>query len=150
LTSLFYPDNYRWGVDNIWTHAQPDELLPGIHYLMDNMPPQPSFIHFEYWAGVGRKRQDMAYSMEDEFFMSALAAWDNPKDDEHYTKVVTDGMKMLEPFATGTQLADENLNHRTAKFMKTENLLKVDKIRNKWDSDNLFHEWHSRPNDEKN
>lgn len=150
LTSLFYPDNYRWGVDNIWTHAKPDELLPGIHYLMDNMPPEPSFIHFEYWAGAGRKRQDMAYSMEDEFFMSALAAWDNPKDDEHYTKVVTDGMKMLEPFATGTQLADGNLNHRTAKFMKTENLLKVDKIRNKWDGDNLFHEWHSRPNDEKN
>ncbi|MBR9921047.1 MAG: FAD-binding oxidoreductase [Bacteroidetes bacterium] len=145
LTSLHYPDNYRWAVDNIWTHARPEELLPGIHYLMDNMPPHPSFIHFEYWAGADRKRQDMAFSMEDEFFMSAMAAWTDSDKDEHYTRIVTEGMRMMEPFATGTQLADENLNHRTAKFMAMDNLLKVDEIRNHWDTDKLFHEWHSRP-----
>lgn len=145
LTSLYYPDNYRWGVDNIWTHAQPDELLPGIHYLMDNMPPHPSFIHFEYWAGAGRKRPDMAFSTEDDFFLSARAAWKDPEEDAHYTRIITEGMQSLAPYASGTQLADENLNHRTAKFMSTEHLARVDTIRNQWDAQHLFHEWHSRP-----
>lgn len=145
LTSLHYPDDHRWAVDNMWTHAQPEELLPGIHRLMERMPSHPSFVHFEYWAGAARKRPDMAYSVEDDFFMSALAAWQNPTDDAHYTQVVTEEMRQLEPYSTGTQLADENLNHRTAKFMSLENLAKVDQIRKHWDPDGLFHEWHSRP-----
>ncbi|WP_373548586.1 FAD-binding oxidoreductase [Haliscomenobacter sp.] len=145
LTSLYYPDEQRWAVDNIWTHAQPEDLLPSFHQLMKDMPPEPSFLHFEYWAGAARKRLDMAFSMEDDFFLTAMAAWKNPADDERHTKFITEEMQKLEPFATGTQLADENLNHRTSKFMSTENLLKLDKIRAKWDTDRLFHEWHSRP-----
>lgn len=145
LTSLHYPENYRWGVDNIWTHAQPEELLPGIHYLMDNMPSHPSFIHFEYWAGRNRKRPDMAFSVEDDFFLSALAAWRNPEADDYYTNIVTKGMNILAPYASGTQLADENLNHRTSNFMSNKNLTKVDVIREHWDPAKLFHEWHSRP-----
>jgi FAD/FMN-containing dehydrogenase len=145
LTSLHYPDNQRWAVDNMWTHAQPEAILPGFHELMKKMPGHPSFLHFEYWAGAGRQRPDMAFSMEDEFFMSAMAAWTDPNKDEHCTKVVTNALKKMEPHASGTQLADENLNNRNGKFMSMENLEKLDKIRDKWDAERLFHEWHSRP-----
>ncbi|MEM7537425.1 MAG: hypothetical protein AAF639_34965 [Chloroflexota bacterium] len=51
----------------------------------------------------------------------------------------------MDYLSSGIQLADENLNHRTAKFMADDTLVKVDKIRAKWGAVLMFNEWHSKP-----
>lgn len=47
--------------------------------------------------------------------------------------------------STGIQLADENLNHRTGRFVQDEHLRQLDAIRHERDRSQLFHEWHSKP-----
>jgi len=145
LTSMHYPAGQRWAVDNIWTGADPIELAPAFRRILDELPPSPSFLHFEYWSGAGRTRPDMAFSMEDEYFLSVMAAWQDPSDDDRYTRMVAEQMRALEPLASGTQLADENLNHRTSRFMSDDNLARLDRLRADWDATGLFNSWHSRP-----
>jgi hypothetical protein len=54
-------------------------------------------------------------------------------------------MRSMESLASGIQLADENLDQRTARFMSDENYARYDKIRAAYDPDQLFCSWPSRP-----
>jgi FAD/FMN-containing dehydrogenase len=53
-------------------------------------------------------------------------------------------MKALEPYAKGIQLADENLAKRPARFTTDEKLVKLDRLREKYDPDGLFNPWGGR------
>ena len=33
-----YPDDHRYAVDNMWTHAPVDELLPGLRRIAETLP----------------------------------------------------------------------------------------------------------------
>ena len=47
----------------------------------------------------------------------------------------------MEHFASGIQLADENLGQRPARFVSEENLARLDELRGRWDPQGLFHPW---------
>ncbi|MEO1625422.1 MAG: FAD-binding protein, partial [Bacteroidota bacterium] len=122
-----YPDNYCWGVDNMWTHAPIDDLLPHLKEIAETLPPPPSHFLWLNWH-PGALESDMAYSNEDNIYLSLYSCWKNPSDTNKYGDWASETMKKMEHLSTGIQLADEALHKRTATFMTTENLQKVQSI----------------------
>ncbi len=139
-----YPENYCWGVDNMWTHAPVDDLLPFIREIAETLPPPPSHFLWLNWH-PGEIGADMAYSTEDNIYLSLYSCWENPSNTAKYGDWASDMMKKMDHLSTGIQLADEGLHKRTASFMSTENLNRVQAIRAKRDPQGLFYEWHSKP-----
>lgn len=143
VVSLSYLKEHRWSVDNMWTHASAADLLPVLRQAITTMPPRSSSILWTYWH-TNSNRPDMAFSLEDKIYIAMYGCWKNPEDDNRYGQWATKHMKLLEPHSTGIQLADENLHNRPAPFTSADNMQRLDEIRQKWDSDNLFQAWHSR------
>ena len=148
VVHLTYPDDHRYSVDNIWTHANASELIPGIQSFADTLPEAPSHMMWMNWSPSHPDtpaRPDMAYSVEDETYIAAYGIWDNAADDDANIPWATEGMRAMEHLSTGIQLADENLEQRTARFMSEENYARYDEIRAAYDPGHLFHSWASRP-----
>ncbi|MEM1119630.1 MAG: FAD-binding protein [Bacteroidota bacterium] len=139
-----YPDNHCWGVDNMWTHAPIDDLLPFLQEIAETMPPPPSHFLWLNWH-PGELAPNMAYSNEDNIYLSLYSCWKNPADTSIYGDWASNMMRKMEHLSTGIQLADEALHKRTFTFMAEENLKRVQAIRAERDPSGVFHEWHSRP-----
>ncbi|NET33098.1 MAG: FAD-binding oxidoreductase [Cyanothece sp. SIO1E1] len=139
-----YPDDHCWGVDNMWTHASTSDLLPYIQEIAKTLPAPPSHFLWLNWH-PGELAPNMAYSNEDNIYLSLYSCWKNPADTQVYGNWASDMMRKMQHLSTGIQLADEALHKRTATFMATENLDKVQTIRAARDPQGIFHEWHSKP-----
>lgn len=139
-----YPARHRYAVDNMWTHAPVDALLPGIRRIVETLPPPPSHVLWLNWA-PRQRRPDMAFSMEDDIYLALYGAWKDPRDDARYERWATERMAEMAGLASGCQLADENLGQRLARFVSEENLRRLDEIRAKWDPQGTFYSWMGRP-----
>lgn len=147
-----YPDEHRYAVDNMWTHAPIGDLLPGLRRIAETLPPAPSHMLWMNWNPPtlpgdtpGPERPDMAYSVEDDTYIALYAVWQDPAQDAGCIAWATDRMRELEPLATGIQLADENLGRRPARFVTGEHMERLDAIRAERDPDGRFHPWMGRP-----
>lgn len=138
-----YLDDHRYTADNMWTSAPADELLPGIHDILDTMPPAPSHFLWLNW-GPSPPRPDMAYSIEDEIYLALYGSWTDAADDDKYGNWAASNMAAMSPLATGIQLADENLGQRPARFASDEAMARLDKARATYDPDGLFNAWMGR------
>ncbi len=150
LTDLYaavhesYPDGHRYGVDNMWTHAPVEELLPGLRRIAETLPEAPSHMLWMNW-GESPPRPEMAYSVEDETYIALYGVWRDAADDERYASWAEDRVREMEHLASGIQLADENLGRRPARFASEANMARLDEIRAAYDPDGLFHPWMGRP-----
>jgi FAD/FMN-containing dehydrogenase len=133
-----YPDNHRYAVDNMWTRASPDDLLPGLKRIAAKLPPAPSHVLWMNWAPK-RRRPDMAFSSEDDIYIAMYGIWQDPNDEAKASTWALDGMTALAPYATGIQLADENLGARPTRFMADANLNRLDRLKARLDPDGRFH-----------
>ena len=144
-----YPDEHRYAVDNMWTHAPVADLLPGIRRIAETMPPAPSHMLWMNWgqgeAQAGPARPDMAYSVEDDTYIALYAIWQDAAGDAACVDWATGHMRDMAPLASGIQLADENLGRRPARFVSEEHLARLDRIRAERDPDGRFHPWMGRP-----
>ncbi len=142
-----YPDGHRYGVDNMWTHAPADELIPGLRRIAATLPEAPSHMLWMNW-GPGSTpapaRPDMAFSLEDDTYIALYGVWAKASDDAANVAWATDRMSEMERLATGIQLADENLGRRPARFVGDPNLARLDELRDRFDPDGLFHPWMGR------
>lgn len=138
-----YPDDYRYAVDNMWTHAPVAELLPGIRRIAETLPEAPSHMLWMNW-GPSPERPEMAYSVEDETYIALYGVWQDPGQDERYLAWVEERMRGMEQLSTGIQLADENLGRRPARFATDANMERLDAVRAQYDPDGLFHPWMGR------
>jgi FAD/FMN-containing dehydrogenase len=138
-----YPDDHRYWVDNMWTHASIDELLPGLRRIAGELPAAPSHMLWMNW-GPSPERPDMAYSVEDETYIALYAVGADESSDEANHAWATENMRAMEPLATGIQLADENLGHRPARFASGESMRRLDELRAAHDPDGLFYPWMGR------
>jgi FAD/FMN-containing dehydrogenase len=138
-----YPDNHRYAVDNMWTHAPVDELLPGLRRIAETLPDAPSHMLWMNW-GPSPERPDMAYSVEDETYIALYAVWQDEDADDANVEWATERMREMEGLATGIQLADENLGRRPARFASDANMARLDEVRAKYDPDGRFHPWMGR------
>jgi FAD binding domain len=135
-----YPQDHRYIVDNMFTSASAEELLPGIRKIIETMPPHPSHFIFTGWK-PSASRTDMVYGLEDEIYMALYTAWHDPADDERYGDWARSNMAAMSHLATGISLADENLCRRPAKFITDPNMARLDNVRSAYDPDGLFHSW---------
>ena len=138
-----YPQGHRYVVDNMWTSASAEELLPGIREIIETMPPHPSQLVFTGWRPAPH-RADMVYGLEDEVYLALYTAWQDPADDERYGDWARSNMAAMSPLATGISLADENLCRRPAPFATDANMARLDAVRSVYDPDRRFHSWMSR------
>jgi len=138
-----YLEDHRYTADNMWTNASAADLMPGIHRILDTLPPHPSHFLWLNW-GPSPQRQDMAYSLESEIYLALYAGWMDPADDEKYGDWPRSNMASMAALATGIQLADENLGRRPAKFVTDENMVRLDRVRAQYDPDGRFHSWMGR------
>ncbi len=139
-----YPHEHYWGVDNMWTNAHIDELIPHLKQIATTLPPAPAHVLWLNWFPP-ENRPDMSFSMEDNIYIALYGAWKSEKDTAKYSSWATDHMQKMSYLSSGIQLADENLHKRTARFMSEDHLKKLDAIRQDYDPQGLFNAWHSRP-----
>ena len=139
-----YPDGHRYAVDNMWTHAPIDDLLPGLDAIAQTLPPAPSHALWLNWAPPAQ-RPDMAYSMEDDIYLALYAVWKHAADDAERAAWPVTRMREMAHLASGCQLADENLGERPARFASDANLEKLDRIRAARDPEGRFYPWMGRP-----
>lgn len=139
-----YPDGHRYAVDNMWTGAGIDALLPGLRRIADTLPPAPSHVLWMNWVPP-RDRPDMAFSMEDNTYLALYAGWRKAQDDGRFAGWPAEHMRQMQHLATGCQLADENLGQRPARFVADAHLARLDKIRAARDPEGRFHPWMGRP-----
>lgn len=145
---MTYPDNHRYGVDNMWTHASASELMPGLKKIAETIKDAPTHMLWMNWAPDNPgtpERPDMAFSVEDKTYIAAYGVWEDEANDADYESWATDRMREMEHLSTGIQLADENLANRTARFLSDENYARYDSIRSTYDPDHVFQSWSSRP-----
>jgi len=138
-----YPDEHRYAVDNMWTHAPAEDLAPGLRRIAETLPCAPSHMLWMNW-GPSPERPDMAYSVEDETYIALYAVWQDPGQDDANRGWVRDRMGEMEGLASGIQLADENLGERPARFATDANMERLDEVRGRYDPDGLFHPWMGR------
>ena len=89
----------------------------------------------------------MAFSLEAQRYLAVYGEWKHAEDDQKFENWATERMAAMQDHAVGIQLADENLGRRPARFMKDENLARLDQLRAKYDPDGLFRQWMGRPGD---
>jgi FAD/FMN-containing dehydrogenase len=135
-----YPQGYRYVVDNMFTSASADELLPGIREIVKTMPPHPSQFILTGWKPSAH-RADLVYGLEDEIYLALYTAWQDPADDERYRDWAGSNMAAMSHLSTGISLADENLCRRPAPFTTDANMARLDKVRSSYDPDHRFHSW---------
>jgi hypothetical protein len=141
---LLYPPGARYAADNMWTHASIDKLLPGMRKIAATLPIAPSHMMWMLW-GPTEPRPEMAFSMEDNLYIALYAVWQKEAEDAQHQAWVTGHMQNLEPFASGIQLADENLGARPFRFMDEGKFKRLEAIRAKRDSAGLFHSYMGLP-----
>jgi hypothetical protein len=141
---LLYPRERRWAVDNTWTSAPADALIPAMREIAASLPPPPSHMMWMLW-GPPQALPDMAFSMQDDLFISLYAAWEDGSADTAHRAWPTEHMRKLEPLSSGIQLADENLGARPFRFMAEPNFNKLQGLRAKYDPDGLFHSYMGLP-----
>ena len=134
----FYPFGSRYAVDNMWTEAPIDELLPGMRRIASTLPASPSHVMWLLW-GPPQSRPDMSFSLEANVYVGLYAIWDDETDDARHESWVADRMRAMEPLAAGIQLADENLGVRPFRFMADDNLRRLEELRGRRDPNGLFH-----------
>lgn len=138
-----FPPSMRWSVDNMWSDAPMEQLLPGIRSIAETLPPMPSHVLMLSWHPPAR-RQDMAFSVEGKNYLALYGEWRHEKDDAKYANWATGHMTSMAPLAKGIQLADENLGRRPARFMTDEHMARLDAVRAKYDPEGRFHTWRGR------
>ncbi|MDA0915546.1 MAG: FAD-binding oxidoreductase [Proteobacteria bacterium] len=139
-----FPPGVRWCADNIWTDAPIDDLLPGIRQIAETMPPAPSHSLWLNWHPPG-ERPDMAFSLEARRYLAVYGEWKRAEDDQQYAGWATERMAVMEAHSEGIQLADENVGRRPARFMKDENLKRLERLRQTYDPARRFHSWMGLP-----
>ena len=139
-----YPDDYRYAVDNMWTSAPFESLLPGLRKIAETLPPAPSHMLWMNWAPP-KQRPSMAFSLEDDIYIALYSVWKHARDDAQFASWPVERMREMAHLATGIQLADENLAQRPARFVADENLAQLDRLRTQYDPEGRFHPWMGRP-----
>jgi len=139
-----YPLDHFHVVDNMWTHASADELLPGLNRVLEALPEPPAHFIWMNWSPK-LERADMAYSLEDETYIALYGLWGDPAQETTVTNWVLDGIKDLSPLSSGIQLADENLARRSGPFMAPANRDRLEAIRHERDPAGRFHTYGDVP-----
>ena len=138
-----YLSDHYYAVDNMWTSASAEDLLPGIRNILDTMPPHPAHFLWLNWGpvpappghGIQHRRRHLS---------GALRLVEDPADEAKYADWAQSNMAAMSHLASGIQLANKNLGRRPARFATDDAMARLDKVRAAYDPDGLFNSWMGR------
>ena len=131
------PTGARYAVDNIWTNASADALLPLMRPLLTSLPSPKSYVFLQCWGPV-RKLPDMAYSVQADLYISSNAVYYNPDDDARCEDWAVQAMRRLDGVSAGAQMNDENTEHHPARYLSREAASRLETLRRKHDPEHRF------------
>lgn len=124
--------------DGMWTEATPDVLAAELKPMYTDLPNTMSSAMFMPWVV---HEVNGSFSLQSPLYLSPMAVWEDPEDDDRLIDWATNHMRRLEHLAIGIQLADENLVNRPAPFMAADRLERLEELRAKYDPDGRFHSY---------
>jgi FAD/FMN-containing dehydrogenase len=130
------PEGLCWNADGMWTNAGADELVPAVAELFDSIPSPASHVFWYAWRE--QDLPDAAISVQGRLYLAAFAGWTDPAQTDAMLAWPAGQMRRLEPLSRGIQLADENLEHRPARFLSDENAARLEALRAQFDPDGRF------------
>ena len=95
--------------------------------------------------GDASERPDMAFSLEDRYYIGLYAVYEDPAADAAHADWATERMRAMEGAASGIQLADENLGRRAAPFLAEDSMARLERVRAAYDPHGRFHSWMATP-----
>ncbi|HVW17273.1 MAG TPA: FAD-binding oxidoreductase [Solirubrobacteraceae bacterium] len=132
------PEGVRWAVDNVWTDAGADEVVPLATAILRDMRTPESHLFWYTWRP--QPLEDAAISVQARLYLAAFAGWHDPARDEELTRWPVEHMDRLQHISEGIQLADENLLARPdARYMTEENAARLEELRRRHDPEGRFH-----------
>jgi FAD/FMN-containing dehydrogenase len=138
------PEGYRYVVDNMWTNAGADEIVPALRDAFTTLPTKESF---SLWFGMAPQRQlpNMALSLQADLYFASYVIWKDEADDERCRAWLAAQMKHIEPITEGLFLADSDLATRPAQFFSDTHWQQLEELRARYDPDGLFHSYLAAP-----
>jgi FAD/FMN-containing dehydrogenase len=135
INEIYRPE-YRWAADNVWSDARSDAFARALSRAADELPESPA--HIIMYGLPAFALPDVALSLVGRFYVCALAAWEDPREDGRWSAAPTRAMRSLESFAKGMSLADENLLNRAAPVFSPENGVRLEALRRRLDPEARF------------
>lgn len=131
------PTGARYAVDNIWTDAKSDKLVPLMRELFTSFPTPQSYVFVQTWGPV-RKLPDMAYSVQADLYISSNAVYYDPADDARCESWAVQAMRKLDGISAGAQMNDENLERHPARYLSAQASKRLEALRKKHDPEGRF------------
>ncbi|KAJ5545812.1 hypothetical protein N7494_003397 [Penicillium frequentans] len=128
----------RYEANNLWTDLPVTDLLPNFHKIIDALPAAPSHLYMMWWLPI-KGRPEMAFSMEARLYVALYAISTDAGQDTKNSGYVISSLEKMEHLRKGIQLADENLPGHPGKFMRTQNYVRLEKLRQKYDPEGRFY-----------
>lgn len=133
----------RYQCNNMWTDEKVHELLPALHQIIPRLGPAPTHLYL-YWWTPGQRREKtetgMAFSLEGRLYIAIYAITTDPSKDAEHSDLVVEAINLIDAQggAKGMQLADENLPLAPRKFMATQNYVRLERLRRRYDPHRRF------------
>jgi len=131
------PTGARFAVDNIWTNASTEALLPLMRPLLTDRPTPKSYIFMQVWGPV-QHLPDMAYSTQADIYISSNAVYYDPSDDARCETWAVQAMRRLDSISAGAQMNDENIEHHPARYLSEAAYRRLEALRRKHDPERRF------------
>lgn len=143
LADQINPPGRRYAVDNMWTSATAEELLPLFEEAYATLPTPESYLFWYHWNP--QELPDAAMSVHAPVWIAAYAVYDDPGQDAENQAWVTELMRRWESHSDGSQSNDENFADRFHRPMSDETLEKLEALRAEHDPDRVFHSFPGQP-----
>lgn len=131
------PTGARYAVDNMWTNASAEQLLPHLRRLFSDFPTPKSYAFIHWWGPV-EKLPDMAYSVHADVYLSSNAVYYDPADDARCEAWAVDAIKRMDALSVGAQMNDENTEHHMAGYFSPKAAQRLESLRAKYDPHHRF------------
>jgi FAD/FMN-containing dehydrogenase len=147
LTLLLQPEHHRYLSDNLWTNSAPGKVL-GLsreHFLRAPSPKAAQV--FILPTGERRPLPDAAYSMTGDALLMCYATWESPEDDAVNRAWHQATIAALDQHAIGHYVGESDIvgsPDRAARSYAPANWQRLNKLRQQWDPEGLFHGHFSR------
>jgi hypothetical protein len=137
------PEGHRYAVDNMWTNAGANDVIPALRDAFATLPTEKSF---SLWFGMAPQHQlpYMALSLQADLYFASYVIWENEADDERCRTWLAEQMRRMEPITEGLFLADSDLMTRPAKFLSNTHWKWLEELHARYDPDGLFHSYLAR------
>ena len=128
---------FRFAVDNMWTSAPAEELVPRLKEMFTIHPTPQSYALLQCW-GKPRPLGDMAFSIQGDIYISCNVLYANPADDASSDAWVTGHMKQLEDLADGSFINDENIAGRKSRYFSASAARRLAELQDRYDPNRVF------------